>query len=201
MPSFIAVDWGTSSFRLWVVGARGEVLASADAPFGMYRFVQALRERKMMDFKELFRSVDVLMVDDVQFIAGKDSTQEEFFHTFNALVDQNKQIIISADRAPGEIKDLEDRVKSRLQCGLVVDLHPTDYELRLGILQTKVQQYRDSYPGLEIANGVLEFLAQRISTNVRVLEGALTRLFAFASLVGREIDMAERFRKLSLQSK
>ncbi|WP_333683403.1 chromosomal replication initiator protein DnaA [Pontibaca methylaminivorans] len=155
----------------------------------MYRFVQALRERKMMDFKHLFRSVDVLMVDDVQFIAGKESTQEEFFHTFNALVDQNKQIIISADRAPGEIKELEDRVKSRLQCGLVVDLHPTDYELRLGILQSKVLQYQDSYPGLELAPGVLEFLAQRISTNVRVLEGALTRLFAFASLVGREIDM------------
>ncbi len=155
----------------------------------MYRFVQALRERKMMDFKVMFRSVDVLMVDDVQFIAGKDSTQEEFFHTFNALVDQNKQIIISADRAPGEIKDLEDRVKSRLQCGLVVDLHPTDYELRLGILQTKVQMYRSTYPDLVLADGVLEFLAQRISTNVRVLEGALTRLFAFASLVGREIDM------------
>ncbi|AHC99296.1 chromosomal replication initiator protein DnaA [Leisingera methylohalidivorans] len=155
----------------------------------MYRFVQALRERKMMDFKHLFRSVDVLMVDDVQFIAGKDSTQEEFFHTFNALVDQNKQIIISADRAPGEIKDLEDRVKSRLQCGLVVDLHPTDYELRLGILQTKVELQRQTYPDLRIADGVLEFLAHRISTNVRVLEGALTRLFAFASLVGREIDM------------
>ena len=155
----------------------------------MYRFVQALRERKMMDFKHLFRSVDVLMVDDVQFIAGKDSTQEEFFHTFNALVDQNKQIIISADRAPGEIKDLEDRVKSRLQCGLVVDLHPTDFELRLGILQAKVQQQRETYPDLRIADGVLEFLAHRISTNVRVLEGALTRLFAFASLVGREIDM------------
>ncbi len=155
----------------------------------MYRFVQALRERRMMDFKHLFRSVDVLMVDDVQFIAGKDSTQEEFFHTFNALVDQNKQIIISADRAPGEIKDLEDRVKSRLQCGLVVDLHPTDYELRLGILQNKVQQYSSTYPDLTITDGVLEFLAHRISTNVRVLEGALTRLFAFASLVGREIDM------------
>ncbi|MEX0282348.1 MAG: chromosomal replication initiator protein DnaA [Arenibacterium sp.] len=155
----------------------------------MYRFIQALREKKMMDFKRMFRSVDVLMVDDVQFIAGKDSTQEEFFHTFNALVDQNKQIIISADRAPGEIKDLEDRVKSRLQCGLVVDLHPTDYELRLGILQSKLAGHRKTYPGLEIADGVLEFLAHRISTNVRVLEGALTRLFAFASLVGREIDM------------
>ncbi len=155
----------------------------------MYRFVQALRERKMMDFKSLFRAVDVLMVDDVQFIGGKDSTQEEFFHTFNALVDQNKQIIISADRAPGEIKGLEDRIKSRLQCGLVVDLHPTDYELRLGILQSKVEVQRAQYPGLAIENGILEFLAHRISTNVRVLEGALTRLFAFASLVGRDITM------------
>ena len=155
----------------------------------MYRFIQALRDKQIMDFKELFRSVDVLMVDDVQFIAGKDSTQEEFFHTFNALVDQNKQIIISADRAPGEIKDLEDRIKSRLQCGLVVDLHPTDYELRLGILQQKAEMYRQQYPGLTLAGGVLEFLAHRITTNVRVLEGALTRLFAFASLVGREITL------------
>ena len=155
----------------------------------MYRFVQALRDRKMMDFKQLFRSFDVLMVDDVQFIAGKDSTQEEFFHTFNALVDQNKQIIISADRAPGEIKGLEDRIKSRLQCGLVVDLHPTNYELRLGILQAKVEQHRSQYPGIEIDGSVLELLALRISSNVRVLEGALTRLFAFASLVGRPITL------------
>ena len=155
----------------------------------MYRFVQALSERKMMDFKLLFRNADVLMVDDVQFIAGKDSTQEEFFHTFNALVDQGKQIIISADRAPGEIKDLEDRIASRLQSGLVADLHPTDYELRLGILHSKAEFYRKSYPGLVIQDGVLNFLAHRISTNVRVLEGALTRLFAFASLVGKEITM------------
>ena len=155
----------------------------------MYRFVQALRDRKMMDFKQLFRSFDVLMVDDVQFIAGKDSTHEEFFHTFNALVDQNKQIIISADRAPGEIKGLEDRIKSRLQCGLVVDLHPTNYELRLGILQAKVEQHRSQYPGIEIDGSVLELLALRISSNVRVLEGALTRLFAFASLVGRPITL------------
>ncbi|MCR9085279.1 MAG: chromosomal replication initiator protein DnaA [Rhodobacteraceae bacterium] len=155
----------------------------------MYRFVKALRDRQMMDFKQLFRSVDVLMVDDVQFIAGKDSTQDEFFHTFNALVDQNKQIIISGDRAPGEIKDMEERIKSRLQSGLVVDLHPTDYELRLGILQQKVEFYAEQYPGLTISPGVLEFLAHRISTNVRVLEGALMRLFAMASLVGRPINM------------
>ena len=155
----------------------------------MYRFVQSLRERKMMDFKQIFRSVDILMVDDVQFIAGKDSTQEEFFHTFNALVDQGKQIIISADRAPGEIKGLEERIKSRLQCGLVVDLHPTNYELRLGILQSKVELYSKQYPDLSLDPEVLEFLALRISTNVRVLEGALTRLFAFASLVGRHITL------------
>ncbi len=155
----------------------------------MYRFIQALRDKQIMDFKELFRSVDVLMVDDVQFIAGKDSTQEEFFHTFNALVDQNKRIVISADRAPGEIKDLEERIKSRLQCGLVVDLHPTDYELRLGVLQQKAEIHHGQYAGLKLADGVLEFLAHRITTNVRVLEGALTRLFAFASLVGREITL------------
>ena len=155
----------------------------------MYRFVQALRDRRMMDFKQMFRSVDVLMVDDVQFIAGKESTQEEFFHTFNALVDQNKQIIISADRAPVDIKNLEERIKSRLQCGLVVDLHPTDYELRLGILQSKVTRHRAQYPELDMAEGVLEFLAHRISTNVRVLEGALTRLFAFASLVKQEVTL------------
>ena len=155
----------------------------------MYRFVQALRERQIMDFKELFRSVDVLMVDDVQFIAGKDSTQEEFFHTFNALVDQNRELVISDDRAPGEIKDLEERIKSRLQCGLIVDLHPTDYELRLGVLQQKAELYREQYPGLHMHKGVLEFLAHRIATNIRVLEGALMRLFAFASLVGREITL------------
>jgi len=154
----------------------------------MYRFVQALRDRKIMDFKQMFRSVDVLMVDDVQFIAGKDSTQEEFFHTFNALVDQNKQIVISADCAPGEIARLEDRIKSRLQCGLVVDLHPTDYELRLGVLQNRAERYRERQPDLEIEDGVLEFLAHRINTNVRILEGALTRLCAFASLVGKPIS-------------
>ena len=155
----------------------------------MYRFVQALRFKDMLNFKELFRSVDLLMVDDVQFIAGKDSTQDEFFHTFNALVDQNKQIIISADRAPGEIDGLENRIKSRLQSGLVVDLHPTDYELRLGILQSKAEKHISHYPEVCMSEGVLEFLAHRISTNVRVLEGALTRLFAFASLVGREVNL------------
>lgn len=155
----------------------------------MYRFVQALRESTIMDFKGMFRNVNMLMVDDVQFIAGKDSTQEEFFHTFNALVDQGKQIVISADRAPAEIKGLEERIKSRLSCGLIVDLHPTTYELRLGILQSKTDAFRRQQPDVEIGAGVLEFLAHRISTNVRVLEGALQRLFAHASLLRREITL------------
>jgi chromosomal replication initiator protein len=129
------------------------------------------------------------MVDDIQFIAGKDATQEEFFHTFNALVDQNKQIILSADRAPTEIHGIEERIVSRMQSGLLVDLHPTNYELRLGILQQKVEQFSEQFRDLEIAEGVLEFLAHRISSNVRVLEGALMRLFAFGSLVGREITL------------
>ena len=155
----------------------------------MYRFVQALRFKDMHGFKQLFRSVDMLMVDDVQFIAGKESTQDEFFHTFNALIDQGKHIVISADRAPGEIDGLEERIKSRLAWGLVVDLHPTDYELRLGILQAKIESHSKYHPEVVISDGILEFLAHRISSNVRVLEGALTRLFAFASLVGKEIDM------------
>jgi chromosomal replication initiator protein len=155
----------------------------------MYRFVQALRFKDMYGFKEIFRSVDILMVDDVQFIAGKESTQDEFFHTFNALVEQGKQLVISGDRAPGEIDGLEERIKSRLAWGLVVDLHPTDYELRLGILQSKVEIQSKLHPGININNGILEFLAHRISSNVRVLEGSLTRLFAYASLVGRPIDI------------
>lgn len=159
----------------------------------IYRFISALRDRKMVEFKQHFRSVDVLMIDDIQFLEGKESTQEEFFHTFNALADTNKQMIISADRAPGEIRDLSERIKSRLQCGLVVDLHPTDYELRLGILHAKQENYQSIYPGVDIAPGVLEFLAHRISSNVRVLEGALNRLYALASLVGRTVtvDMAQ----------
>ena len=155
----------------------------------MYRFVQALRFKDMHAFKKLFRSVDVLMVDDVQFIAGKDSTQDEFFHTFNALIEQGKQIVISADRAPGEIDGLEERIKSRLAWGLVVDVHPTDYELRLGILQAKAEIQMELNRDVKIDEGILEYLAHKISSNVRVLEGALTRLFAFASLVGKEINI------------
>lgn len=150
----------------------------------MYQFVRALRFKDTVSFKEQFRSVDVLMIDDVQFISGKDSTQEEFFHTFNALVDQNRQIIISADKSPSDLEGMEERLKSRLGWGLVADIHPTTYELRLGILQAKADQISASVP-----QKVLEFLASKISSNVRELEGALTRVIAHATLVGRDITL------------
>ena len=151
----------------------------------MYQFVRALRDRETMAFKQVFRSVDVLMIDDVQFFSRKDSTQEEFFHTFNELVDQNKQIVISADRSPSDLEDVEERIRSRLGWGLVVDIHQTDFELRLGILEAKLARanLRD-FP-----TKVLEFLAYRITSNVRELEGALNRLIAHSHLVGRPINL------------
>jgi chromosomal replication initiator protein len=150
----------------------------------MYRFIRALREQNTVDFKDQFRNVDVLMIDDVQFISGKDSTQEEFFHTFNALVDQGRQIVISADKSPSDLEGMEERLKSRLNCGLVADLHSTTYELRLGILQTKSERMQADVPPK-----VLEFLAYKITSNVRELEGALNRVAAHASLVGRKITL------------
>ncbi|MBX6321279.1 MAG: chromosomal replication initiator protein DnaA [Rhodospirillaceae bacterium] len=150
----------------------------------MYQFVRALRHKNTVWFKEQFRSVDVLMIDDVQFISGKDSTQEEFFHTFNALVDQNRQVVISADKSPSDLEGLEERVRSRLGWGLVADIHPTTYELRLGILQAKVEQL-----GVSIPMKVLEFLAHKITSNVRELEGALNRITANATLVGRPVTL------------
>lgn len=150
----------------------------------MYQFIRALRYRDTMAFKEQFRSVDVLMIDDVQFIAGKENTQEEFFHTFNTLVDQNRQVVISADKSPAELDGIEDRMKSRLGWGLVAEIHATNYELRLGILQSKAERM-----GIDAPQRVLEFLAHKITTNVRELEGALNRLVAYANLVGRPVTL------------
>ena len=150
----------------------------------MYQFIRALRFKSTMDFKEQFRSVDLLMIDDVQFISGKESTQEEFFHTFNALVDENRQIVISADKSPSDLEGMEERMRSRLGWGLVADLHPTTYELRLGILQSKAEQ-----AGLRVPQKVMEFLAHKITSNVRELEGALNRIAAHVQLVGRDITL------------
>lgn len=150
----------------------------------MYQFVRALRYKDTTAFKEQFRSIDVLMIDDVQFISGKDNTQEEFFHTFNALVEQNRQIVISADKSPSDLDGVQERLRSRLGCGLVADIHPTTYELRLGILIEKAKKR-----GVDIPNKVLEYLSHRIISNVREMEGALNRLVAHATLVGRQVTV------------
>ena len=150
----------------------------------MYQFIRALRFKDTMAFKQQFRSVDVLMIDDVQFISGKDSTQEEFFHTFNALVDQNRQVIVSADKSPSDLEGMEERLRSRLGWGLVADIHPTTYELRLSILESKAEALRADIP-----LKVREFLAHKITSNVRELEGALNRIVAHSELVGRSITL------------
>ena len=150
----------------------------------MYQFIKALRFKNIMSFKEQFRSVDVLMIDDVQFIIGKDNTQEEFFHTFNTLIDKKRQIIISADKSPADLDGLEDRLKSRLGWGLVADIHPLTYELRLGILQAKAEQ-----KSIKLKQEVMEFLANKITNNVREMEGALNRLAVHASIQDSEISV------------
>ena len=151
----------------------------------MYQFIRAVRFKDTMAFKEQFRSVHVLMIDDVQFICGKDVTQEEFFHTFNALVDQNHQVVISADKSPSDLEGMEELLRSRLGWGLVADIHPTTYELRLSILQAKAEQLGSSIP-----MKVMEFLAHKITSSVRELEGALNRIAAHSTLVGRDITLA-----------
>ncbi|MGC8468878.1 MAG: chromosomal replication initiator protein DnaA [Acetobacteraceae bacterium] len=150
----------------------------------MYKFIAAIRSQATIEFKEQLRSVDVLMVDDLQFLIGKDNTQEEFFHTFNALVDAGKQIVVSADKSPSDLSGLEDRLRTRLGCGMVADLHATTYELRLSILTAKAARANASVPPR-----VMEFLAHKITSNVRELEGALNRLIAHANLFGRPITV------------
>ena len=150
----------------------------------MYRFIAAIRGHQTIQFKEQLRGVDVLMVDDLQFLIGKDNTQEEFFHTFNYLVEAGKQIVISADKSPSDLNGLDNRLRTRLGCGMVADLHATTYELRLSILEAKAVR-----SGVAVPAKVLEYLAHKITSNVRELEGALNRLLAHANLFGRVITL------------
>lgn len=148
----------------------------------MYKFIKALKDKSTLGFKELFRNVDILMIDDIQFIAGKDSTQEEFFHTFNVLVQEGKQVVLTADRSPHELANIEDRLKSRLGSGLTIEVHAPEEETRLAILQAKAESL-----GFDMAPQVLQLLAQHIASNVRELEGALNRLVAYARLTGEPL--------------
>ena len=150
----------------------------------MYRFIAAIRSQSTMQFKEQLRSVDVLMIDDLQFLIGKENTQEEFFHTFNALVDVGKQIVVSADKSPSDLSGLDDRLRTRLGYGMVADLHATTFELRISILEAKAAR-----AGVAVPAKVLDFLAHKITSNVRELEGALNRLVAHANLFGRPVTL------------
>ncbi|WP_379970846.1 chromosomal replication initiator protein DnaA [Ectobacillus sp. sgz5001026] len=146
-------------------------------------FINSIRDNKAVDFRNKYRNVDVLLIDDIQFLAGKEQTQEEFFHTFNALHEESKQIVISSDRAPKEIPTLEDRLRSRFEWGLITDITPPDLETRIAILRKKARA-----EGLDIPNEVMLYIANQIDSNIRELEGALIRVVAYSSLINKDIN-------------
>ncbi|WP_033827338.1 chromosomal replication initiator protein DnaA [Bacillus andreraoultii] len=146
-------------------------------------FINSIRDNRPDDFRNKYRNVDILLIDDIQFLAGKESTQEEFFHTFNTLHEENKQIIISSDRPPREIPTLEDRLRSRFEWGLITDITPPDLETRIAILRKKAKA-----EGLDIPNEVMLYIANQIDSNIRELEGALIRVVAYSSLENKDIN-------------
>src|SRR3989338_9620738 len=146
--------------------------------------IDAIRHRSTSNFRKKYRNIDVLLIDDVHFIAGKESTQEEFFHTFNALHDNRKQIIISSDRPPKDISNLEERLSSRFAWGLITDIQPPDFETRVAILRKKIER-----EPVQVPDDVLDFIAQEIKTNIRELEGALIRVVAYSLLEEKPISL------------
>jgi chromosomal replication initiator protein len=159
-------------------------------------YIAAIQENQLVKFRKKYRQTDVLLIDDIQFLAGKERIQEEFFHTFNALHEAHKQLVLTCDRPASEIKNLEHRLVSRFEWGLVTDLQPPDVETRLAILRNKVKSM-----GVEIPEDVLTFLANRIRTNIRRLEGALIRVASYAHLTGKELtnDVVENLLREILQ--
>ena len=156
----------------------------------MFQFIKSLRQKDTMSFKQKFRSVDVLILDDIQFMVGKNSTQEEFFHTFNSLLDLNKKVILSSDRAPSDLDGFDERIKSRLSWGLVADILPASFELRYEILKKKSAELIKSNSGHHVLDdSVLIFLAKTIVSNVRELEGALNKVVTFSNIMNKKIDV------------
>ena len=150
----------------------------------MYQFIKALKSNETLKFKDQFRSVDMLMIDDLQFIGGKKSTQEEFFHLLNDLIHQNKQVIVTADKSPTNLTDLDYKIKSRLSGGLVVDIQPTTYELRLKIIKNKIKSKQ-----MHLNKDVTEFLAKNIYSSVRELEGALNKIIVYSDIINSKISL------------
>jgi len=160
-------------------------------------FINAIRTQKTEEFRERYRRIDVLLIDDIQFIAGKEGTQDEFFHTFNAIHEEGKQIVLSSDRPPKAIASLEERLRSRFEWGLIADISPPDLETRIAILRAKAEAQNVAVPP-----PVIDFLAQRIVSNIRELEGALTRVVAYATLnaVPVTTDLAQQMLQHILQN-
>src|SRR4030088_932615 len=163
---------------------RGTKLTYLSAERFMNEMINAVRYDRIIDFRERYRTVDVLLVDDVQFIAGKEGTQTEFFHTFNALYDSQKQIVISSDSPPHEIPSLEERLRSRFEWGLTADIQSPDLETKVAILKRKAET-----EAVPLPDNVAMYIAGRIKSNIRELEGSLIRLIAYASLTGRELTI------------
>ena len=158
----------------------------------MYQFVKAIKSNEMVKFKEYFRNTDTLLVDDIQFMNGKEAMQEEFFHTFNALLDKGSQVIISADRAPNKLSRIQERIKSRFSGGLVVDIQKPDYDLRYKIVKTKSQELIAYYSNqVKISEEIKKFISSEIKTSIRELVGAINRIVSFSRIYGKVPNISE----------
>jgi len=158
----------------------------------MYQFVKSIKANEMVKFKEYFRNTDVLLIDDIQFMNGKEAMQEEFFHTFNALLDKGSKIIVSADRAPNKLSRIQERIKSRFSGGLVVDIQKPDYELRKKIVEKKTQELNSLYPDqVKISKEIQDFISAEIKTSIRELVGAINRTVSFSRIYNKAPNLAE----------